>query len=78
MASPQATAAAMTMQSHQMIRTRSRYHAQPGQAPAAPILPEVAKDAVPGRDIEPVPGPEPARTIAAALMPGAKRFRPAP
>ena len=67
----------MTMQSHKVIRTRFRFDARPGQARAARIVPEVANEAVPGHGIEDIPGPDPAMTIAAAPMPGAKRFRPA-
>ncbi|MCY4140132.1 MAG: hypothetical protein OXF56_17950 [Rhodobacteraceae bacterium] len=67
----------MTMKSHKVIRTQSRFDARPGQAPAARIVPEVAKDALPGHGIAEIPVPEPVWTIAAASMPGAKRFRPA-
>ena len=67
----------MMMQSHKMIRTRSRLDAGPGQAPAARIVPAVANEAVPSHGIEAIPGKDPVRTIAAASTPGAQRIRSA-
>ena len=65
--------------------SQARYHCKgslrmsvaTGQAPAARIVPEVAYDAFPGHDIDEIPNLDRARTIAAASIPGAKRFRPA-
>ncbi len=65
----------MMMQSHKVIRTRSRFDARPGQAPAARIVLAAANDAVPGRGIAEILGPDPAMTIAAASTPGAKPIR---
>lgn len=47
-----------------------------GQALHARIVPEVAYDAFPGHDIDEIPRLDRARIIAAASIPGAKRFRP--
>ena len=65
----------MMTQSHKVIRTRFRFDARLGQAPAARIVLAAANEAVPGHGIEQIPGPDPAMTIAAASTPGAKPIR---